>query len=341
MTDHSSRRIPVSAARSADERTCQAPAVAMHFTITGEVHACCQNGAYEFGDVRSQSLDEIWDGSARRAMAAALDGGQYPLGCEGCVVEHALGNRAVTPAPPFDRFAPGDHRWPRQLEFTLSNRCNLACLHCNGDNSSTIRSKRENRPPLPVVYEDRFFEELEPFLDHVEVCAFLGGEPFLTPEAFRVWDMLTALERPPIVQVTTNATVWSERIERLVRSCGWTSPSRSTAQRGRPTRRSGWAVAGTASPRSETACSQSPVSTAVAPTSTSACCGTTGTNWGCSWRNGDQLDVDVNVIPVWGPAEHSVFALDRSELGPLVSDLRRESPQRASLGRNRAAWRAP
>ncbi len=65
------------------------------------------------------------------------------MGCELCEVEHALGNRAATPAQAFDQFAPGPSVWPRQLEFTLSNRCNLECEMCFGELSSKIRTRRE------------------------------------------------------------------------------------------------------------------------------------------------------------------------------------------------------
>ena len=76
--------------------TCRAPAVAMQFTFTGTVHACCQNGESSYGDARAQTIAEIWDGRPRRAMAAALAEGRYPAGCEHCAIEHSLGNRAGT-----------------------------------------------------------------------------------------------------------------------------------------------------------------------------------------------------------------------------------------------------
>ena len=318
--------------------TCRAPAVAMHFTITGEVHACCQNGAYEFGDVRTQTLGEIWGGLARRSMADALAGGRYPVGCEGCAVEHALGNRELTPAPPFDDFPDGDHAWPRQLEFTLSNRCNLACVQCNGDNSSTIR-KREGLPPIPVPYGDRFFEELVPFLDHVEVCAFLGGEPFLTPEAKRVWDLLLASGRSPVVQVTTNATVWTSAVERYVNELrmdlamsidGATKETYEAIRLG-----ARWDRVVEVRNRMIAA-----MRSYGGRPQLNFCL--LRANWhelGLYLRQADELDVDANVIPVWGPVDHSLFTLDREELAPIVDRLEDEDRGlRGELGRNADRW---
>jgi MoaA/NifB/PqqE/SkfB family radical SAM enzyme len=313
----------------------------MHFTISGEVHACCQNGAYQFGDVRTDTLGEIWAGVQRHSMASALAGGVYPVGCEGCAVEHALGNRAATPAPPFDRFPLDDPEWPRQLEFTLSNRCNLACVQCNGDNSSTIRSKREGRPPLPMPYGDRFFEELVPFLDHVEVCAFLGGEPFLTPQAKRVWDLLIERGRSPVVQVTTNATVWNDQVERYLLGLRMDIALSIDG-----------ATAGTYEAIREGASYDRVVEIRDRMLAAARTYGgrvhlnycLLRANWhevGSILRQADELDVDANIIPVWAPPEHSLFTLPRAELGEVVEALDAESEVVGpTLGRNRPVWDA-
>ena len=97
----------------------------------------------------------------------------------------------------------------------MTNSCNLQCVMCNGDWSSSIRAHREHRPALPQVYGDSFFQELAEFLPHLKYANFLGGEPFLGAEPMRVLQML--LDVPPRAQisVTTNATQWSDRIERM------------------------------------------------------------------------------------------------------------------------------
>jgi hypothetical protein len=253
-------------------------------------------------------------------------------------VEHALGNRAATPAPPFDRFPLDEPEWPRQLEFTLSNRCNLACVQCNPDNSSTIR-KREGLAPLPMPYGDRFFEELVPFLEHVEVCAFLGGEPFLTPQARRVWDLLIERRRSPIVQVTTNATVWNESVERYVHELRMDlalSIDGATAETYEAIRLGA---------RHDKVVAIRDRMVAAARTyggivHLNYCL--MRANWhevGRFCRQADELDVDANMIPVWGPPPHSLFTLGRTELAAVVAGLEAEDRALApTLGRNRGTW---
>lgn len=324
-------------------RACLAPAVAMHFGLVGHVHACCQNGRYSYGAVAEQSLVEIWSGEARRAMAASLAEGDYPTGCEGCEVEHGLGQRGATPAVAFDEFATGDTdpAWPRQLEFTLSNRCNLACVQCNGENSSTIRAQREGRPPLPPAYDDGFFAQLPPFLEHAEVVSFLGGEPFLAPEARRVLDLLLASTNRPVVRVTTNVTVWSDAVERYLRDLrmhvalsidGATAETYEAVRVGARYERVVTVRDRILAVAAETG----------AQVDLNYCL--LRANWhevGAFFAQADALDLDANVIPVHEPAEHSLFTLDLAELGPIVAALEAEDEWRAAeRGRNRERWTA-
>jgi MoaA/NifB/PqqE/SkfB family radical SAM enzyme len=191
----------------------------MRFSPNGEVHVCCVNKYQVLGRVGSQTLREIWDGGPRRRIEAALAASDYSLGCHECEREHVVGNRLMTHAEQFDRFAGRlDPRYPRRVEFALSNACNLQCVMCGGDLSSSIRAHRERLPPLRAAYGDEFFEQLDEFLPHLEVAVFIGGEPFLSREARRVWDRMIELDLRCEVHVTTNGTIWNDAVEHYVRA---------------------------------------------------------------------------------------------------------------------------
>jgi molybdenum cofactor biosynthesis enzyme MoaA len=198
---------------------CHAPTASLYFDQHGKVRACCQNTGHLLGDVTTTSLRAIWDGAAARDLRAALERDDLTLGCEFCAWQRDeveprswfSGSFDVAPVGP--RRTP---RWPRQMEFSLSNACNLQCTMCNGEWSSSIRSQREGLPPLPTVYDDAFFEQLAEFLPHLEEAHLLGGEPFLGREPLRVLEMLASLPRVPRVSITTNATIATARVLRLV-----------------------------------------------------------------------------------------------------------------------------
>lgn len=323
-----------------DRPTCRAPATSLHLSVAGTVHACCENGDHELGDLRTQTLAEVWGGARRRAMAAELAAGTYPYGCDRCAVLHAAGARASTPAPTFDPLGPEDAGWPRRLEFTLSNRCNLACVQCNGENSSTIRS-REGRPPLPAAYGEELFAQLPPFLERVEVVAFLGGEPFLMPEARRIWDLLLELppDRRPVVQVTTNATVWSDAVERYVRELGMhltLSIDGHTAATYEAVR------VGARHDRVVDVRDRLIATSRAGGGDVQLNYCLLRANWhevGAFLADADRLDVGAQVVPVFEPADQSVFTLDPEAHARMVAALDAEDVERRPhLGRNRRAW---
>ncbi len=197
---------------------CYAPHSSMYFDQHGKVRACCQSRGEQLGNVRSQSIREIWDGARVRAMRDDLEQGRFPDDCAFCRWQVSEGDEEVLFARGFDSLevtsmAP---EWPTQMEFALTNTCNLQCVMCSGNFSSAIRAQREGRPPMQVRYGEPFFEELAEFLPHLTAAKFLGGEPLLGREPLRVLEMLASLGAPPAVTITTNATICTPSVERIL-----------------------------------------------------------------------------------------------------------------------------
>jgi MoaA/NifB/PqqE/SkfB family radical SAM enzyme len=198
--------------------SCAAPFVTLEFGAYGMVQACCANALYPIGDIRHQSIQEIWNGFRINELRTAFRNGELGPGCGVCRFR-VLHTPGELPRNYYDNFgfAGGDSpEWPTALSFSLHNTCNLACVMCGGDESSKIRSVRDQLPPLPHVYGDEFFEQLRPFIDHCEYADFVGGEPFLVREHDRVWDLLIESGRPVRCSVSTNGTVWNDRVERVL-----------------------------------------------------------------------------------------------------------------------------
>ena len=222
------RIVERSGRRSADPRATEAPLqsfhsacwaahASMYFDQFGDVRACCQNTEAPMGNVTRSGIREIWDSAETQRLRDALRADDYSVGCGFCQWQVDQGDESIVFARVFDRHEVRSNRptWPVQMEFSMTNACNLQCVMCNGDWSSSIRTHREGRAPLPEVYGDAFFEELAEFLPHLRQVNLLGGEPFLGREPLRVLSMLADLDDPPAVAVTTNGTQWSPRIERI------------------------------------------------------------------------------------------------------------------------------
>jgi radical SAM protein with 4Fe4S-binding SPASM domain len=195
---------------------CYAPHVQLSFSPNGDVSACCISRSHVLGNVQTDALDDIWKGPRIEAFREMLRDYAFPSGCESCRWSLEAENFVDHPIRYFDDvpIAEGGE-WPSRLEFALSNTCNLGCVMCNGEFSSVLRAK-EGLPPLPRAYGESFFSDLARYLPHAKSLTFLGGEPFLQPEAFRIWDMLIDRNLGIPCHVTTNGSIYDRRVERAL-----------------------------------------------------------------------------------------------------------------------------
>ncbi|MBL8754404.1 MAG: radical SAM protein [Planctomycetes bacterium] len=198
--------------------SCYAPYTSLYFNTNGDVIACCKNTTYVLGNVGEESLEQIWRGKKANAMRRALQDYKFGLGCDFCEWQIQGGQYDQVYARVFDELPVKgiEAEWPARMEFTVSNTCNLACVMCYGVLSSTIRAHREKLPPLPKVYDDRFFADLRKFLPHLKDAKFFGGEPFLAQENYRIWDMMIEDGIVFPCHVTTNGTQWNKKVERIL-----------------------------------------------------------------------------------------------------------------------------
>ncbi|MCU0867781.1 MAG: radical SAM protein [Planctomycetes bacterium] len=197
---------------------CYAPSVQMSFNTDGTVSVCCMSRHQPIGNVATDRLHDIWRGPRMEMFRQALAKDAFPRGCEQCRWELEMGNSANNPLRQFDQVTiEPSLQWPTRLEFAMSNLCNLGCVHCFDNLSSVVRA-RQGKPPMAKAYGTQFFADLREFLPHLQTASFLGGEPFLQPECFRVWDMLIEMGLRPSIAVTTNGTVWNERVVRVLDS---------------------------------------------------------------------------------------------------------------------------
>lgn len=193
---------------------CYAPFSNLYFDNLGNVHVCCYNWRFTVGSVLRNSIGEIWNGPAINQIRDRLSVYEFANGCELCDVQTAGGVLSGAKITQFDRFAGSTASpvWPAQMEFSISNACNLECVMCDGNHSSAIRAHRERRPPMPRVYSETILDSMRPYLAHLTQAKFLGGEPFLVVEHYRLWDIMIEDGLATRCHVTTNGTQYNDRI---------------------------------------------------------------------------------------------------------------------------------
>ncbi len=198
---------------------CYAPFTSLYFWPTGDVTPCCQTlrNGFTLGNVATDDLEAIWNGRENRRLRDSLARYDFPVECDFCRWQIEGGDPQGAFATVFDEFIPRsrDSRKPVAMEFSMSNACNFECIMCDGFNSSRIRRRREKLPPLEKPYGDRFMSDLEKYLPGLRWAHFFGGEPFLSPENYRVWQNLgrggdSGRTR---VRITTNGSIFNGKVE--------------------------------------------------------------------------------------------------------------------------------
>ncbi len=198
---------------------CYLPFNSMTFSMSGNVYVCSYNKNVLLGRYPEHTIEQIWNGEEAVKLREYMRHNDLSYGCGHCKFYFDKGKFSNLRPPSFDQYS---HHTvpdtPRVLEFELSNQCNLECQMCNGNVSSSIRKRRDGLPPLHNPYDDAFLEQLRPYLAQVSEAKFYGGEPFLIPMYYRIWDMIAEANPDCQLFVITNGSHWNPRIEALVRN---------------------------------------------------------------------------------------------------------------------------
>lgn len=192
---------------------CFAPSVNMIFSEDGTVKACCHNKENILGRYPIQNIAEIWNSDAARQFRKKMNRYEFLSGCKACSSDYYAAQFDEMPARHFDN-VPQNNVFPTMMEFMLSNTCNLECVMCTGELSSSIRKNRDKLPPLETPYNDLFIKQLQPFIPYLTETRFSSsGEAFLIDMNFKLWEMLIETNRACVIVVQTNGTVLNGRVK--------------------------------------------------------------------------------------------------------------------------------
>lgn len=329
--------------RKSFHAVCYAPYVSLFFDPQGYVRSCCQSVTHSLGNVTKDSIEDIWQGEKIRRLRKALRQNQMPNGCATCKWEIVNHNFSQSFSRVYDlhRITSETMRWPKSMWFMLNNSCNLECVQCYGEVSSSIRRKRDGLKPLPRVYNDHFFDELRGFLPHLDMAVFLGGEAFLCPENYRIWDAIIRDNLKTECFIVTNGTVFNQKIQDIVQnlSCHISiSLDGATKESIEAIRRNGnyETILGNIERFSSLAQSknrQLELSFCVMPSNYH--------EFPDFLLLADNMHCRASVNTVYHPAEHSLCVLPEDELRAVYELwMSRDREMRSSLRSNRNVWRS-
>ena len=201
----------------AKDLLCYVPFNSLTFSWLGKVYACTYNRNILVGEYPKDSIRDIWFGERIEKLRDYIKHDDLNYGCQHC--KYFLEKQKFTGLKPqtFDKYSDFETKgYPRVMEFEISNKCNLECIMCNGNTSSSIRQNRDKLPPLPMPYDEAFIEQMKEFIPHLKEAKFFGGEPFLIHSYFRIWEEMIKLNPGINIFVITNGTVLTDKVKELL-----------------------------------------------------------------------------------------------------------------------------
>jgi len=192
---------------------CLLPWTHLHVRANGACWPCCSWNGPPLGDARSSSFDELWNSPGMKALRLDMMSGRPVAGCWRCYDLERSGFESLRQRKNIDlgrhrgreRLTAPDGTLPRlpvpYLDIRFSNVCNLRCRICDTTQSSAWAADARALG-LPVEGKgirksyadwDTLWRLLQPLLQEgLEEIIFLGGEPLIMEEHYRILDFLIA-----------------------------------------------------------------------------------------------------------------------------------------------------
>ena len=202
----------------------------MHPWPNGKTMLCCDSPwETNIGDLRENSLREVWNSPAMRQVRLNMLQGKSCKECVRCYEKEKYGHDSLRVRSNRDWLEP---HWDKvaktnadgslddlhivYLDFRFSNVCNLRCRYCGPELSSNwfqdaVKSSFNQTPTESVIQirkdVEGFMEEFETMLPHIEQIYWAGGEPIIMDEHWHIMNRLVELGKTDIrIFYNTNFT---------------------------------------------------------------------------------------------------------------------------------------
>lgn len=203
---------------------CAAPFVGVEVNTQAQLNPCCEYQPEKIFDI-SQFAE--WR-EEMVVLGNKLLTGQRPQECSRCWKNEQAG--LSYRAHMNQQFPESFHQEPiKYVALQFGNICNLRCLHCNANHSSSIAAEQYKHKALfvqqgfPVLDKlatkwqssDTFLNLLESWSSSLTHIFLHGGEPLLTTDAIEFLRSLSKKQNI-ILSITTNATTVTPDIVNLI-----------------------------------------------------------------------------------------------------------------------------
>ncbi len=180
--------------------TCLSPFVHLHISNNGVAKACCVANI-PFGNINTQSLDEIWEGEPISKLREKFLKGETDPRCAVCHNLEATGGKSIR-METNEKFQhinlTEKPQLPVYFDIRFSNVCNFRCRTCyHGASSKWFNDAKalgtnigEKAIIKNIQDVNDFIAKTEKALLQAEEFYFAGGEPLVTEEHYILLEWL-------------------------------------------------------------------------------------------------------------------------------------------------------
>ncbi|MBP6456127.1 MAG: radical SAM protein [Chitinophagaceae bacterium] len=189
----------------------------MYFKSDGTITPCCRNEKDMYGTIGKGTLTELFNSKSIESVRNKIEDYNLCDGCNYCNIQLQSSNFNAFEGRLYDSILPEKSgNFPTEMTFEISNQCNLECIMCDGNYSSSIRKNREKLPELENKYDDAFSEIIKEGIPYLKVARFLGGEPFLIPQYIDIIDNIIKENKNCRIYIQTNGTILNNRVKKII-----------------------------------------------------------------------------------------------------------------------------
>jgi radical SAM protein with 4Fe4S-binding SPASM domain len=191
-----------------EKRYCSAPWHGLHINPRGDVKTCCAGDPNLVGNLNTNSVDEMLNGSIMREVRSMMkEGILHPEYCRNCISGSREWEWHNATNLDFDyENATSEYLYPTIFDARWNITCNQSCNYCGPDASSSwaaitssmykAETRKHTHEIVDLITENKHY---------IKEVALVGGEPLLLKENL---DVLCALENTNCkVVVITNLNV--------------------------------------------------------------------------------------------------------------------------------------
>ena len=188
---------------------CTAPFNGLTIREDGHVRTCC-NGSISLGNLNYESIEDIQHSPILNKIRESMLNNNFHENCKSCVViEKSSGLSPLREH--YLKFYPSHNAFQlKNIDVRWNNTCNLSCMYCTPQFSSTWAEKLNNQNSSPVKnYQDDLLNFILQHVDEIDEITLVGGEPMLMKQNYQ---LISQLPNSARISILTNLSYDLERL---------------------------------------------------------------------------------------------------------------------------------